>query len=252
MNKTLAATNSFVNSPGDIFALISSRKPEVTHNTNHELTATRTTSSKLTATRATSSELATSRNTSNKLTGSPTNTASGKPATSSSKTSSMETVFSSSPSSISPNPTTSFATESLHSTQSITLSRANLKSKAPGPIIGGATVGAVVTTLIGVMIVMMIQQCRRRGKVALIPTTNTLLDNFLVAELTSQRDLPSAKRLRTESSSGNQSQITFTHSSRTAETAVQRQINMISQRIAAIEAHQREFDGAIVPPGYAS
>ncbi|KAG5728835.1 hypothetical protein E4T56_gene20944 [Termitomyces sp. T112] len=151
------------------------------------------------------------------------------------------------PSSISPNPTTSFATGSPHSTQSITLSRANLKTKAPGPIIGGATVGPVVATLIGVMIVIMIQQCRRRGKVTLIPTTNTLLDNFLVAELTAQRvDLPSAKRLRTESSSGNQSQIALTHSSRTAE------INMISQRIAAIEAHQRKLDGAIVPSGYAS
>ncbi|KAH0579088.1 hypothetical protein H2248_003241 [Termitomyces sp. 'cryptogamus'] len=227
MNKTLAATNSFVNSPGDIFALISSRKPGTTYNTSHELTATRTTSNQLTATHTTSSELTATRTTSSKLT--------------------ATRATSTAPSSISPNPTTSFATGSPHSTQSITLSRANLKTKAPGPIIGGATVGPVVATLIGVMIVIMIQQCRRRGKVALIPTTNTLLDNFLVAELTAQRvDLPSAKRLRTESSSGNQSQIALTHSSRTAE------INMISQRIAAIEAHQRKLDGAIVPSGYAS
>ncbi|KAG5719557.1 hypothetical protein E4T56_gene14211 [Termitomyces sp. T112] len=123
-----------------------------------------------------------------------------------------------------------------------------------GPIIGGVVGGLGLMVMIMTVIIIKRRRCHR-GQAGPIPTINPLLENPRAPELAAQHDISSSKESpgfiprSTHTSSPNQNQTTPYRepalSLQEVESAIQRQMEMISERIMALENAQS-------PPEYAS
>ncbi|KAG6902441.1 hypothetical protein C0995_016620 [Termitomyces sp. Mi166 len=139
-------------------------------------------------------------------------------------------------------------TQDPHPTQSTVSPQAELGMKSLGYIIGGV-IGGLLVCVIAVVVIK--RRIHRQARAAQIPTPNPLLsDNSRGREL---EKLPSVKARLVESVNDIHvdGQTTLIQSSRKMETDIQRQMEMMSRRIMALEMYRYELEDLNALPEYA-